>query len=109
MLAGPCLRTDGLFALVIASQRDKICKLESTVTMLTGLKDTPQRMTVLTAVWVSEANAPCKRCGKPNSSDDPPHIDESQQATAETMQTTRAWGAERFAVLDPACERLILE
>ena len=29
MLAGPCLRTDGLFALVIASQRDKYASLKA--------------------------------------------------------------------------------
>jgi hypothetical protein len=66
-------------------------------------------MTVLTAADFSKANAPYKRCGKSNSSDDLPHIGESQQATVGTKQTNRPTGDERLAVLDPVFERLALE
>jgi hypothetical protein len=108
MLAGPDPRSDGLFVLIIASQHNKICRFEGPGTMLAGWK-ADQLMTVLTAAGVSEADAPCKRCGKPNSSDDLPHIGESQQATVGTKQTNPPTGDERLAVLDPACERIALE
>jgi hypothetical protein len=50
----------------------------------------------------SERDAPCKRGGKSNSSDGPPHTAEFQQATAGTRHTDRPTVDERLAVRNPA-------